>query len=66
MEKADLQAIEPYVWKEPAKKQAPLNRMSWCNEQHWEEKMVGVQQKFYIYFTLVSPRWLKIEFLRYL
>ena len=66
MEKAYLQAMEEHVWKDPLKKKAPLHRMSWCNKQRWEEKTVGVQQKFYIYFTLVSPRWLKIEFLRYL
>jgi len=40
--------------------------MSWRKKQHWEEKTVIVQQKFYIYFTLVFPQWLKIEFLRFL
>jgi len=47
MEKADLQAIESYVWKYPVKKKAPPNRMSWCNKQHRKEETIGVQQIFY-------------------
>jgi len=66
MEKTDLQAIERYVWIYPLKKKASLHRMSRCNKQHWKEKTVGVQQIFYSYLILGSPRWFKFEFLRYL